>query len=224
MKKYQDVAILLLRIALAANFLSAVASRLSLWGNPSDGWEKFLAYAGQVNSFAPKSIIPILAITSTVLETTLAILLLIGFKTRWAAIGTAILTLLFALAMAYSFGIESPLDYSVPADFTGAFLLATMPHYRWSIIIGFIAGHLTERFNCNGELEWINVIPAYRRSGIAFELLCLLASWFIEQKALKICVDVGSDAARQFYTKHGAENLNEHWLVWKDISVVLQDS
>src|SRR5690348_13887320 len=133
MKKYQDLAILLLRIALAADFLSAVASRLNLWGYPSDGWKNFLAYAGQVNSFAPKGIIPLLAITSTVLETTLAILLIIGFKTRWASIGTAVLTLLFALAMAYSFNIETPFDYSVPADFTGAFLLATMPHYRWSI-------------------------------------------------------------------------------------------
>jgi len=39
MKKSQDVAILLLRIALAAGFLSAVASRLSLWGEKSSGWK-----------------------------------------------------------------------------------------------------------------------------------------------------------------------------------------
>ena len=25
--------------------------------------------------------------------------------------------------------------------------------------------------------------------------------------------------AQNFYRKHGAENLNEHWLFWKDISV-----
>jgi len=47
--------------------------------------------------------------------------------------GTAILTLLFALSMAYSFGIKNPLDYSVFAVCTAAFLLATMPKYRWSI-------------------------------------------------------------------------------------------
>jgi hypothetical protein len=26
-------------------------------------------------------------------------------------------------------------------------------------VVGFIAGHLTERFHCDGELEWINVVP-----------------------------------------------------------------
>lgn len=91
-------------------------------------------------------------------------------------------------------------------------------------VIGFISGHLTHRYECDGELEWINVIPEYRRSGIASELLQLLASWFIEQKALRICVDVDPSnlAARHFYKKHGTENLNKHWLVWKDINVVLE--
>ena len=130
MKKYQDLATLLLRFALAAGFLSAAGSRLGVWGK---GWGNFLGYTGEVNSFAPACLIPALAITATMLETGLAILLLIGFKTRWAALGTAMLTLLFALAMAYSFGIKEPLDYSVFADCTAAFLLATMPHYRWSI-------------------------------------------------------------------------------------------
>ncbi len=130
MKKNQDLAILLLRFALAADFLSAVGSRLGIWGK---GWADFLEYTGEVNSFAPPHLIPALAIIATVLETVLAILLLIGFKTKWAAIGVAVLTLLFALAMAYSFGIKSPLDYSVFGVCTGAFLLATMPRYLWSI-------------------------------------------------------------------------------------------
>jgi hypothetical protein len=29
-------------------------------------------------------------------------------------------------------------------------------------VAGFIAGHLTQRFNCDGELEWIDVIEQYR--------------------------------------------------------------
>src|SRR5580698_8895638 len=48
------------------------------------------------------------------------------------------------------------------------------------IVIGFIAGHLTRRFECEGELEWIDVCNAYRRKGIASEMLKLLATWFIE--------------------------------------------
>jgi hypothetical protein len=47
--------------------------------------------------------------------------------------GASLLTLLFALAMTYSFGIKEPLGYSVFVFSTGAFLLATMPYYKWSL-------------------------------------------------------------------------------------------
>ncbi len=135
MKKYQDISILLLRLGLAATFLSAVASRLNLWSKAAGGsnWNEFLAYVGQLNSFAPASIIPVLAIAATALETTFAILLIIGYKTRLAALGAAILTLVFALTMTHASGVKSPLDYSVFVDCTAAFMLATMPAYRWSL-------------------------------------------------------------------------------------------
>jgi ribosomal protein S18 acetylase RimI-like enzyme len=93
-------------------------------------------------------------------------------------------------------------------------------------IVGFIAGHLTRRHACDGELEWINVIPERRGSGVASGLIRLLAAWFVEQKASRICVDVdpANAAAQRFYRRHGAETLNEHWLVWNNINVVLGDS
>jgi uncharacterized membrane protein YphA (DoxX/SURF4 family) len=133
MKIYQDIATLFLRLALASGFLSAVASRLNLWGKHSSGWSNFLTYTANVNSFAPKSIIPAIAVSSTILETVLGILLLFGYKTNYAAWGAAILTLLFAFAMAWSFGLKEPLDYSVFGVSAAAFLLATMPFYKWSI-------------------------------------------------------------------------------------------
>jgi putative oxidoreductase len=133
MKKYQDLSILLLRFALAFGFLSAVASRLSLWGQHSSGWKSFLTYAGQVNSFASESVVLFFAVTSTVLETLFALMLIIGFRTKFASLGTAILTFLFALAMTYSFGIKEPLDYSVFVVSASAFLLASVSQYRWSI-------------------------------------------------------------------------------------------
>jgi putative oxidoreductase len=43
------------------------------------------------------------------------------------------LTLLFSLAMTFSFGIKEPLDYSVFAFSAAAFLLGTFPIYKWSI-------------------------------------------------------------------------------------------
>jgi len=128
-----DISTLLLRLALASGFLSAVASRLGLWGKKSSGWSNFLDYTAQVNSFLPKNFIPVIAVTSTLMETGLGILLLIGFKTNYAAFCAALLTLLFAFAMTYSSGIKEPLDYSVFAFSAGAFLLATIPYYKWSI-------------------------------------------------------------------------------------------
>jgi len=89
-------------------------------------------------------------------------------------------------------------------------------------IVGFIAGHLTERFGCDGELQWINVIAEFRKKGIAIELLHLLAKWFVERNATYICVDPGSEQSRRFYTRHGAENLNAHWMAWKDIRIALR--
>jgi putative oxidoreductase len=133
MKKYQGAATIIMRFALATGFLSAVCSRLSLWGSHSSGWASFIDYTKSVNSYAPSSLVPVLAVVSTIVETTLAILLLIGYKTRWAALGASILTLLFALAMAYSFGLKEPLDYSVFAFSASAFLLSTMPDYPLSI-------------------------------------------------------------------------------------------
>lgn len=91
---------------------------------------------------------------------------------------------------------------------------------------GFIAGHLTRRHDCDGELQWISVAESHRGTGIAAELLRLLAIWFSEQNALKVCVDVEPEntVARRFYAKHGAEALNDHWFVWKNIRDVLRRS
>ena len=131
--KIAEIATILLRLALSSGFLSAVASRMNLWGSKSSGWNNFVEYTSQVNSFLPKSIIPAVAVASTLLETALGIMLLVGFKTNYAAFGAAILTFLFALAMTYSFGIKEPLDYSVFAFSAGAFLLGTFSNYKWSI-------------------------------------------------------------------------------------------
>jgi len=74
-----------------------------------------------------------LAVISTVCETGVAIALIAGFKTRWAALGAAILLTIFALAMTISSTVKDPLDYSVFTAAAGAFLLATAPKYRLSV-------------------------------------------------------------------------------------------
>ena len=91
-------------------------------------------------------------------------------------------------------------------------------------IVGLIAGHLTHRYGCEGELEWISVRPECRGRGIASELLCRLAKWFVAHHAHRVCVDVepSNQAARQLYARRGAEDLKPHWMVWKDIRSVFE--
>jgi len=91
-------------------------------------------------------------------------------------------------------------------------------------VVGYVAGHLTRRYDCDGELQWIYVVAEHRRRRVGSELVRMLASWFANQKASRICVNVApaNARARSFYTRQGAENLNEHWMVWSEINVVLE--
>ncbi|MBK1897639.1 DoxX protein [Chryseobacterium paridis] len=133
MKTKQDIAVFLLRIALATGFLSATASRFGLWGTRSSGWKNFVSYTAETNSFLPKSFAPSIAIVSTILEVSIGISLLIGYQVSKMALLASILTLSFAVAMVVSFGCKEPLDYSVFAFSAGAFLLSTFPNYKWTL-------------------------------------------------------------------------------------------
>ncbi|HET9513254.1 MAG TPA: GNAT family N-acetyltransferase [Gemmatimonadales bacterium] len=89
-------------------------------------------------------------------------------------------------------------------------------------VVGYIAGHLTRRFGCDGELQYLFVAPSYRGTEVAGELLRFLARWFTRQGAVRICVNVepSNAAARAFYARHGATQLSAPWFVWSDIAVV----
>src|SRR5580704_4273180 len=122
----ERLAILYARIALGVAFLSAVADRFGLWGKYG-GWgnfANFTAYTGQVNSFMPAFIIPFLAWAATAAELSLGIGLILGLWPRWVGFGAATLLFLFGTAMAISFGIKTPLDYSVFSASAAAMLLA----------------------------------------------------------------------------------------------------
>jgi uncharacterized membrane protein YphA (DoxX/SURF4 family) len=121
-----------LRVTLSAAFLSAVADRFGLWGAPGAAhvawgdFSHFIEYTARVNSFAPRVSIPLLAWSATIAELALGIWLLTGVALRWAAYLSAALLLAFALAMAASFGIKSPLDYSVFTAAAAAFTLGAL--------------------------------------------------------------------------------------------------
>ncbi len=91
-------------------------------------------------------------------------------------------------------------------------------------VVGYIAGHRTTRFGCDGEVQYLFVAPAYRRRGVAGGLLRLLAGWFEREGIAKVCVDVDveSPAAVPFYVSRGATALNRHWYVWENVSSLVR--
>ncbi len=102
---------------------------------------------------------------------------------------------------------------------------ALLPRVAWLAtvelaVIGYVAGHLSRRFDCAGELQYLFVAPPYRRIGVARELVTRLAEWFVAQGAHRICVNVddASAGARPFYESLGAITLHPHWMAWPDIA------
>ena len=99
------------------------------WGN----FANFLSYSAAINSFAPSMLQLALAITATILEGSLGVLLLVGLFTRSAAVAASLLLLLFAAAMTISLGIKPVLDYSVLSASFGALFLAAEDRYPLSV-------------------------------------------------------------------------------------------
>lgn len=130
---------LILRIILAITMLSAVADRFGIWGAPGangvawGNWENFVIYTNTLNPYANKSTAEILGAIATFLEVLLSLLLLFGFKTRIAALGTAVLLFFFGFAMAVSVSVKAPLDYSVWTSAAAALLLANIGKSSYAV-------------------------------------------------------------------------------------------
>lgn len=84
-------------------------------------------------------------------------------------------------------------------------------------IVGFVAGHRTRRFDCDGELQWIDVDHQHRRRGIGYHLMAQMGEWFVSNNAQRICVNVDEHniAARKLYEKCGARVLGDAWMLWE---------
>lgn len=124
----------LLRLALAAAFLSAVASRLGLWGGhagqPAAAFAGFVAAVGELNPWLPPALWPAQAVLVTALEGGLGVALLLGVAPRRTALAAAGLLAVFAAAMTVFTGPKSALDASVWSAAAGAFLLARVEGER----------------------------------------------------------------------------------------------
>lgn len=85
-------------------------------------------------------------------------------------------------------------------------------------IVDFIAGHLTERYDLEGELQSIYILPKHQRQGLGTQLVITLAEWFKKWDTKEVSVGY-KGGSEGFYIKLGAR-LNEHgWLVWDNFLI-----
>ena len=139
MNKKGSIITVYLRLALGIGFLVPGLDRLGCWGPPGGAqiswgnWAHFVSYARTVMSFLPTRLADIMAVVATTGELLFGVLLVAGYLTRWAALGSGLLLLGFGVSMAVSFGIVSPLSYSVFTASAGALLLAKAGPYPYSV-------------------------------------------------------------------------------------------
>ncbi len=90
-------------------------------------------------------------------------------------------------------------------------------------IVGFIAGHLTTRYDKDAEIQNFYILKAYQRQGIGADLLKYLAAWLQQQQARSLCVGIEpTNPYQQFYLKWGGRHLNAYWIVWDDLNLLLE--
>jgi len=87
-------------------------------------------------------------------------------------------------------------------------------------IVEFVAGHLTERFGLEGELQSIYVLPEHQGHGLGTQLVIALPKWFKKWDAKEVCVD-HKDGSEGFYIKLEARFNDHGWLVWDNFLQVL---
>lgn len=106
-----------LRVSLASAFLSAVADRFGWWAPLGQGsWgslDTFADYTHQLVPFASGWSLTFIVWAATAAEVTLAIMLLAGWRPVLVGAATCLVLSVFGTAMAISFGVTSPLGYSV---------------------------------------------------------------------------------------------------------------
>ena len=128
-----------LRLTVGGTFLVSVADRFGFWG-PSGtknvAWGDFVhftQYTGQLNPWAPAGLIPPLAWAATGAEVVLGVALILGLFTRWAALMSGILLLLFACGMRVGTGFKSALNASVFSAAAAAFALVLLGPGPWGL-------------------------------------------------------------------------------------------
>ncbi|MCW3090437.1 MAG: family N-acetyltransferase [Ferruginibacter sp.] len=90
-------------------------------------------------------------------------------------------------------------------------------------IVGFIAGHLTTRYEKDAEIQSFYVLKEYQRKRIGTDLFHTLTGWMMEQGVRSLCVGFALENKYQaFYLKKGGRYLNPHWICWDNLEEIAQ--
>nr|WP_199158052.1 DoxX family protein [Pedobacter sp. ASV2] len=129
----------LLRLALGIGFIFPVLDRLGVLGSPGGyavswgNWTNFINYTNSLMPYLNRQLASFSGAVATIGEVIFGIMLIIGLKTKWAAYGSFILTLIFALSMLFFADYRAPFNYSVFVVSFSSLLLATLPEQKWSV-------------------------------------------------------------------------------------------
>ena len=139
MNKKIENAQFLLRLALGIGFILPVLDRIGALGVPgSNGvgwgnWSNFVDYTHSLVPYLSRPLANIAGFIATIAEIVFGVLLIIGYKTKWAALGSFGLTLIFALSMFFFANYRAPFNYSVFVVSFSSLLLAGLPYHKWSV-------------------------------------------------------------------------------------------
>lgn len=139
MKRIYPIAQLFLRCSIGIGFLLPVLDRLGYFGAPGDSgvvwgdWTDFIAYTHQLMPYINLKATFFWGFMATVLELLCGILLLVGYKVRYIALGSFGLTLIFALSMMFFLNFRAPFNFSVFVVSFSSLMLATSSGFPLSI-------------------------------------------------------------------------------------------
>lgn len=130
MKKDSLTAQILLRFALGVGFLLPVLDRIGILGEPGSAnvswgnWSNFAIYANSLMPYFSPKTASFFGLIATIAEALIGMLLIVGYKIKFVAYGSFILTLIFALSMLFFVGYRVPFNYSVFVASFSSLLLA----------------------------------------------------------------------------------------------------
>ncbi|HKG07971.1 MAG TPA: hypothetical protein VKB19_16005 [Pedobacter sp.] len=133
------IAQLLLRFSRGISFLLPVLDRTGYFGvagSPNVIWGDWTSFVGYTHLLMPYLTLDVagyFGLAATLLEILLAVMLISGYKTRYAALGSFALTLIFAGSMMFFLHFRAPFNFSVFTVSFSSLLLASFSKFPWSV-------------------------------------------------------------------------------------------